>query len=168
VRDIARDQRGVINQFFVIIIGILLVVVLLLVGNKVLSNMFCMHSVSAVANDVERVRETLSRVYAGAEGSVDSLELHVPAKAKYCFIRGQIYIVGSCVSEGYKLPNLIVHNPQIDSEIRAKVEEMASLIDAADDETSTSTLCLTAGFYSVKFERTAGHVNLYSVFGTRE
>jgi hypothetical protein len=127
-----------------------------------------MNAVSSVANDVERVREILSRVYAGAEGSQDSLELHVPAGAKYCFTRGQVYVEAMCVSEGYKTPNLIVHNPQVDSGIRAKVEEMATLIEAAGSDTSTSTLCLTQGFYSVKFERTTSYVNLNSVFGTRE
>jgi len=166
-----KDRRAVADNFFVFIIAIMLVVVLFIAGGRVMNNLFCMNSVSATQSDVERFREIIKRVYAGAEQSLETYELNVPGGGRYCFIAGAVYIDAKCVSEEFPIDNLIVYNTFIDENVRANADDTEDILTSLEtdiDRPPEIKICLTPGFYLAKFERTATKVNLKAVYGQRD
>ena len=164
-----NNKRGIVEHFFEIIIGIFIIVVLFTVGYRVINHLFCMHVVSSASTDITNIREAVNRAYNSAVGSVEEVDLNVPMSTKYCIRGGQIYVEGRCIAEGFDVDHLIVHNTFIQDEIRPHVNEMAVIIDEdSARDISTATICLTKGFYRLKFERTKSKVNLAYIYGTRD
>ena len=162
------NTGGVVQHFFIIIISLFIVVMLFIVGFKVINELFCTHTVSALSSDVSRLKQKINRAYNSAIGEVVDYDINVPRGTKYCFRGGQVYIESRCVAKGFDIDHLIVHNTEIPPELRSVVNEMAVIIDEDAEDISTATICLSPGFYRIKFERTKSKVNLIAIYGSRD
>ena len=161
-------RRGVVEHYFILILGILLVVVVFIAGLRVSADLFCTNAIAKANNEVQHIKEIIRRVYAGAEGNIDTYDLIVPRGSTYCFLNGFIYIENDCVADGFEVEHLLVYNTLISDRLRLSPDRIPIIFknNELDVAAATGALCLRPGSYSLRFERTFSQVNLIYIYGT--